>query len=170
MLPIFNSLQKIAKRGLTYFGYALICCIFCFSIVHAQELFGVVEENGKFYKRIPPQHSGDSWLGTATLIGDGGWADFKHLFFHPDGTLYGVLHGKFYKGPLPSSATSRQSWIANEATIIGASGWHVFKFLFFHPNGHLYGVTDEGRLYTRAPPTHGQDQWLGTAKLLGDRA
>ena len=61
-----------------------------------QDLYGVTKD-GKFYKRPPSQDSSDSWLDRADYIGYGDWKDFQHLFFHPDGTLYGVLNSKFYK-------------------------------------------------------------------------
>ena len=70
--------------------------------IHEQDLFGVAKNDGKLYRRIRPQNSADNWLGRAKLIGGGGWANFWHLFFHPDGTLYGVLNNKFYKGKPPS--------------------------------------------------------------------
>ena len=63
-----------------------------------EKLFGV--KDGKFYVRSPPTFAKDDWLSSATEIGSGGWGAFSHLFFHPDGTLYGVMNGKFYKGHL----------------------------------------------------------------------
>ena len=41
------------------------------------QLYGV--HNGKFYKRSPPAHHLDNWLGSANLIGSGGWSVFKFL-------------------------------------------------------------------------------------------
>ena len=93
------------------------------------ELFGVVNDDGKFYMRTPPQRASPDWLGTAKEIGTEGWNDFEHLFFHPDGTLYGVLNDKFYKGP-PPQGSSATAWI-NQATLIGNVGWkgHSVPFL-----------------------------------------
>ena len=54
-------------------------------------------ENGRFYKRGPPKHAGDSWLGSAALIGSTGWSDFQLLFFTIDGELYGVNQDKLYQ-------------------------------------------------------------------------
>ena len=137
----------------------VIGCLDSFSTGNTcQDLFAVVN-TGKFYKRHPPQYASDNWLGTAKLIGGGGWTNFKHLFFHPDGTLYGVWGNKFYKLPPPiSSSASARDWVT-EATLVGSGGWDVFQFLFFHPSGILYAVT-EGKFYRRLPPTHSQDNWV----------
>ena len=125
-------------------------------------LFGVVEDTGKFYERNPPQNASDNWLGTANLIGGGGWASFRHLFFDPNGTLYGVLNDKFYKAPPPISP---MNWIA-EAEMIGDAGWNAFQFLFFDPEGILYGVID-GKLYRRLPLTQPSGTLLESARLVG---
>ena len=94
-----------------------------------QNLFGVTN-GGKFYKRSPPQDENDSWLGSAQQIGSDGWDSFQHLFFHPDGTLYGVLDRQLYKG-LPQTVPNQSP--TDGATIIGSGGWEVFQFLFFDP-------------------------------------
>ena len=129
---LFQQCTENGKGG-NYLSFCtLITCIVSFSTANAQKLFGVVNNDGKFYSRNRPQYASDNWLGTATLIGGGGWANFRHLFFHPDGTLYGVENDKFYKAPPPTEAS--QNWMA-EATVIGNAGWDAFQFLFFDPNG-----------------------------------
>ena len=140
----------------------LIDCIVPFSTVYG-DLYGVVEDSGKFYERYPPE-LGDNWLGTAELIGQGGWASFRHLFFHPDGTLYGVYSGTFYKAPPPLDG-SAVNWLSG-ATIIGYSGWNDFQFLFFDPNGVLYGVRF-GMVLKGLPPTSELERWTGTAHIVG---
>ena len=139
---------------------------FAFFFSSEEELYGVVND-GKFYERHPPQYASDNWLGSATLIGSGDWNSFQFLFFHPDGTLYGVHNDRFYKGPPPKATgtDAAQDWM-NTATLVGTGGWHVFQFLFFDPEGTLYGVAN-GKFYRRAPPTHGSDNWLGSATLVG---
>ena len=87
-------------------------------------LYGV--ENGRFHKREPPTHAGDNWLGSATLIGTGGWNHFKLLFFLNDGKLYGVHNDKFYKRTPP--VRGNDNWLGS-AELIGSGGWSVFKFL-----------------------------------------
>ena len=85
-----------------------------------------------------------------------------NMFFHPDGTLYGVWYdGRLYKAPPPTD--DDQGWI-DRATLIG-SGWDTYKFLFFHPSGLLYGVKD-GKIYSGAPPTDPSVEW--SADLVGD--
>ncbi len=84
-----------------------------------KELFGVTHD-GKFYKGIPPLNASESWLDKAEEIGFTGWAHFRHLFFHPDGTLYGVVNDKFYKAPPPEGRMA-ESWI-DQATLIGNKG------------------------------------------------
>lgn len=130
---------------------------FFFSTLQQQELFRVVNNGyGEIYKRVPPKSAADHWLGTATMIGRAGWTHFRHLFFHPDGTLYGVWDDKFYKAPpLPSAS---HNWI-DGATRIGNGGWNAFQFLFFDPEGVLYGVRG-GKLCKQAPPSHSHDtEW-----------
>ncbi|KAL9981919.1 hypothetical protein ACROYT_G010683 [Oculina patagonica] len=128
-------------------------------------LFGVF--GGKLYARTPPKYASDNWIGSATVLGSKGWDDFKFLFFHPDGTLYGVLlNGKFYKGP-PPDGSSAADWVA-KATIVGTSGWNGFQFLFFDPEGMLYGVYND-KFYKRLPPAYGSDNWIGSATLVGSR-
>lgn len=41
------------------------------------QLYGV--NNDKFYKRSPPTRGSDSWLGSSTMIGSGGWSVFKFM-------------------------------------------------------------------------------------------
>ena len=140
--------------------------VFFYSIMTCTELFGVVND-GKFFKRTPPQCGNPDWLDTAKPIGTEGWNDFKHLFFHPEGILYGVVRDKFYKGPLPDGSSSTE-WI-NKATLIGNVGWNAFQFLFFAPDGVLYGVHNTDEFYKGCPPgSPGSDpDWIGTAKRLG---
>ena len=47
-------------------------------------------QNGKFYKRSPPVSGDDMWIQSSTMIGKEGWDKFTHLFFMPNGELYGV--------------------------------------------------------------------------------
>lgn len=129
----------------------------------SQYLFAVTHE-GEFYKRGPPQNASDCWMASISKIGSGGWNDFHHLFFHPDGILYGVVNDKFYRGPPPRGCSSEE-WV-EQATLIGKGGWNSFKFLFFDPDGVLYGVKDES-FYERAPPSDDEDRWLGSATLIG---
>lgn len=143
--------------------------LYFFSSMACHELFGVLSEQnlGTFYKRSPPQCGSPNWLGTATKIGTEYWSGFNHLFFHPNGTLYGVWNDKFYKGP-PPEGSSAMDWIAN-ASLIGNVGWNAFKFLFFDPDGWLYGVHNTDKFYKGWPPgTPGSDpDWIGNATPLG---
>lgn len=50
-----------------------------------------------------------NWLGSATLVGSGGWSVFKFLFFGPQGILYGVENGRFHKRGPPKHAGD--SWL-----------------------------------------------------------
>ena len=118
----------------------------------SRKLYGVIY--GKLYANSPPSHAHSCWMASASEIGKTGWEDFRHLFFHPDGTLYGVLNDKFYKGRPPSGSSS-EDWIAN-AELIGKSGWDSFKLLFFDPDGMLYGVEGD-KLYKGAPPANSDD-------------
>ena len=68
----------------------------------------------------------DMWIRSSTMIGKEGWDKFTHLFFMPNGELYGVKDDKLYKSPPPSD--SSVIWI-RDSTCIGSSGWSPFKFL-----------------------------------------
>ena len=76
--------------------------------------------------RSPSKDSSDRWLATSTLIGSSGWNGFQFLFFMPDGILFGVNNGKFYKRSPPAYASD--NWLGS-AEMIGSGGWKVFKFL-----------------------------------------
>ena len=122
---------------------------------------------GKLYARTRPQYGRDKWRRSATKIGTAGkesWTDFQFLFFHPNGTLYGVWNDKFYKGP-PPERSSAADWI-DQATLIGRNGWNFYKFLFFDPEGVLYGVHG-GKFYKRLPPTYPSENWTASATLVG---
>ena len=98
----------------------------------------IVKKNGSLYKAQPLTNGPKSWLGEATLMGNGPWNKFKSLFFHPSGDLYGVYNDKIYKGTPPA----QDGWLAR-ATLIGNAGWNAFKFLFFDNKGLLnYYVHD----------------------------
>ena len=61
-----------------------------------------VKKNGSLYKAHSQTNGCKNWLGEATLIGTDRWENFKFLFVHPSGDLYGVKDDKLYKGT-PSS-------------------------------------------------------------------
>lgn len=110
----------------------------------------------KLYRGAPPRSSDDHWLGSTKVIESGrNWNNCSHLFFHPDGTLYSVWGGNFYKGSSPSPDR-----------LIGNGGWNFFKLLFFDPNGVLYAVNDD-ELFKGAPPTGVQDVWMASASCVG---
>ena len=73
-----------------------------------------------------PAYASDNWLGSATLIGTGGWAGFQFLFFMTDGDLYGVHSDKFYKRSVPTHGGD--NWLGT-SEMIGTGGWSVFKYL-----------------------------------------
>ena len=106
----------VVKIYIEYFQLCLVS-FSCSTPICQNLLFGVTTTDGKFYTRTFPQYASDNWLGHATEIGAEGWNDFKFLFFHPDGTLYGVLNDKFYKGS-PPDGESAKDWVA-KATIVG---------------------------------------------------
>ena len=96
-------------------------------------LYGV--ENGKFNKRSLSAYASDNWLGSATLIGTGGWDGFQFLFFMADGDFYGVHSDKFYKRSVPTHGDD--NWLGS-SEMIGTGGWSVFKYLMspLGPPGH----------------------------------
>ena len=90
--------------------------------------------NGQFRRATPPTHSGDNWASRSTLIGTGGWQNFKFLFFDPNGMLYAlpVSKGNLLTGSPPVSGSGHSdSWCA-KANVIGLGGWNTFSFLFFN--------------------------------------
>ena len=98
------------------------------------ELFGVVNDNGKFCMKTPPQSASPDWFGTARELGTDGWNDFEHLLFHPGSTLNGVVNDKFFKGPTPRGSLATD-WINKAPLSVGNVGWKGFQFLFFDPEG-----------------------------------
>ena len=74
----------------------------------------------------PPAYASDDWIGSATLIGTGGWDGFQFLFFMDDGDLYGGHSDKFYKRSVPTHGGD--NWLGS-SEMIGTGGWSVFKYL-----------------------------------------
>ena len=67
-----------------------------------------MKQDGSFYKGSPPTFDRDNWCARATKVGTYGWADFKFIFFGPDGHLYAVKSdGSFYKAQSSSDTSSR---------------------------------------------------------------
>ncbi|XP_075189243.1 uncharacterized protein LOC142278332 [Anomaloglossus baeobatrachus] len=133
----------------------------------AGELFCV---RGKDLYRGPmPSKQGVDWFSMARRVGKNEWYQWKILFFHPNGELYGVTHaGKFHKGPQPDN--ENLPWMYEQSTEIGGKDWNQCAALFFHPNGDLYTVTSEDIFKGAKPPTSQNFwDWNETAKVFGRR-
>ncbi|XP_071988759.1 uncharacterized protein [Engystomops pustulosus] len=130
--------------------------------------------DGDLYRGPVPSNRDEDWFSTARRVGRREWRDFKILFFHPNGELYGVTNdGAFYKGPQPDN--EKVPWLLGQATKIGvkskniANGWQRSETLFFDPHGDLYAVTEEDQIMKGKPPTTAQDyeEWLKTCTMVG---
>ena len=133
------------------------------------DLFGVMygADGGGFYHKIPCENYNKDWQSSMEKIGASGWNEFDHLFFHPDGDLYGVQRksSQLKKAPPPSNPSAlQQNWWAN-ATLV-SDNMENFKLLFFDPEGNLYGDKDD-KLYTGPLPSNTDEKWLDSAKLVG---
>ncbi|KAM4053236.1 uncharacterized protein ACNLHF_005964 [Anomaloglossus baeobatrachus] len=129
------------------------------------EVFSVRGED--LYRGPMPTKEGVDWFSTARRVGTHEWNQWKILFFHPNGELYGVTHdGKLHKGPQPDN--ENLPWMYEQSTEIGGKDWNQCATLFFHPNGDLYSVTSEDRFQTAKPPTSQNFwDWNKTASVYG---
>lgn len=135
----------------------------------SMDLFGAMygADGGGFYHKIPCEKYTKDWQSSMKKIGSSGWNAFDHLFFHPDGNLYGVVRDKnqLVKAPPPSNpSTLQQDWCKNATTVSDNMG--NIKLLFFDPDGNLYGVKDD-KLYTGPLPSNAEDSWFDSAKQVG---
>lgn len=133
------------------------------------DLFGVMygADGGAFYHKIPCENYSKDWQSSMERIGESGWNEFQHLFFHPDGDLCGVARdaSQLVKAPTPSNpSTLQQDWCKHATTVSDNMG--NFKLLFFDPEGNLYGVKED-KLYMWPLPSNAEDKWLDSPKLVG---
>ncbi|XP_069832391.1 uncharacterized protein [Dendropsophus ebraccatus] len=131
------------------------------------ELFCVQE--GDLYRGPLPSKKDVDWFSVARRVGKCEWNQFKVLFFHPNGELYGTTNdGDFYKGPQPSN--ENVPWMYGEATKIGATGWEQCEALFFHPSGLLYAVNKQDQIMKGKQPTSEKyEEWVTSATMAGGR-
>ena len=135
----------------------------------SMDLFGVMygADGGGFYHKIPCENYSKDWQNSMEQIGASGWNEFDHLFFHPDGDLYGVPRNssELVKAPPPSDPCAlKGDWWDDAALVSNNMG--NFKLLFFDPEGNLYGDIDD-KLYAGPLPSNAEDLWLDSAKLVG---
>ncbi|XP_078535191.1 uncharacterized protein LOC144821916 [Lissotriton helveticus] len=120
----------------------------------------------ELYSGPMPSNPSRNWFQSpGRRIGKGGWAGFKHFFFHPKGDLYAVTNaGELYAGPPPTN--ENQNWLGTRGIKIGGGGWGQFSALFFDPRGILYAVTG-GKLLKARPPVSTADNWIGRSQTIG---
>ncbi|KAJ1211554.1 hypothetical protein NDU88_006912 [Pleurodeles waltl] len=123
-------------------------------------------KGSEIYKGPMPTNPSKNWFqDTAKRVGKTDWGRFKRLFFHPDGTLYGVTHeGELYKGSPPTN--ENVSWLYTQANKIGNAGWEGFYALFFDPQGILYAVTED-KFVKKSPPTSANEDWFAASQAIG---
>ena len=91
-----------------------------------------------FYRDNTQNGTGD--VDTPSVIGLGGWADFKFLFSGGNGIIYAVdQQGQllFYR-----DNTQNGTGDVDTPSVIGLGGWADFKSLFSGGNGIIYAVED----------------------------
>jgi hypothetical protein len=89
-----------------------------------------------FYRDRTRNGTGD--VNTPSLIGQGGWQQFTHLFYGGNGIIYAVNpQGQllFYR-----DNTQNGTGDVNSPSVIGQGGWQAMKFLFDGGQGILYAV------------------------------
>ncbi|XP_073518765.1 uncharacterized protein [Phyllobates terribilis] len=129
------------------------------------ELFCVRDKD--LYKGPIQSKEGVDWFSIARRVGKCEWSEYKIIFFHPNGDLYGTTKsGEFYKGPQPDN--ENVPWTYGQATQIGTGGWEKCEALFFDPCGVLYAVTKQDNIVKSKPPTT-QDfkEWMKTVTVAG---
>lgn len=144
------------------------------------DLFGVMDgaHGGAFYHKIPCENYTKDWQKSMEQIGASGWNECKHLFFHPDGHLFGFIklpnESAFRIGPPPSNPTCLpEDWfglppptsqfgdIPDPLVELGQ-----FSFLFYDPEANLYGVKDD-KLFMQPRPSKGEGILIDSFKLVG---
>jgi phospholipase C len=89
-----------------------------------------------YYRDRTRDGTGD--VANPTLIGQGGWNAFRHLFSSGDGAIYAVDQA----GRLLFFRDKTQDGTGDVAnpSVIGQDGWQNLRFLFSGGNGILYAV------------------------------
>ena len=101
--------------------------------------------------------TGGGDVSNPTVIGQGGWADFRFLFAGANQTIYAVdQDGRLL---LYFDASQTGGGDVSNPTVIGQGGWADFRFLFAGANQTIYAVDQDGRLllYFDASQTGGGD-------------
>lgn len=87
---------------------------------------------------------GNDQVTTPSVIGLGGWQNFKSIFSGGNGIIYAVdQNGRLLR--YRDKTQDGTGDVANP-TVIGLSGWQEFKFLFSGGKDIIYAVDQNGRL------------------------
>ncbi len=116
-----------------------------------------------FYRDYTQNGTGD--VDTPSVIGLGGWADFKFLFSGGDGIIYAVDQAGrllFYR-----DKTQDGTGDVDTPSVIGLGGWTDFKFLFSGGNGIIYAVDQAGRLLFYRDKTQNGTGDVDTPSVIG---
>ncbi len=116
-----------------------------------------------FYRDNTRDGTGD--VDTPSVIGLGGWADFKFLFPGGDGIIYAVdQQGRllFYR-----DNTRDGTGDVDTPSVIGLGGWADFKFLFPGGDGIIYAVDQQGRLLFYRDNTRDGTGDVDTPSVIG---
>ena len=116
-----------------------------------------------FYRDNTQNGTGD--VDTPSVIGLGGWADFKFLFSGGNGIIYAVdQQGQllFYR-----DNTQNGTGDVDTPSVIGLGGWADFKFLFSGGNGIIYAVDQQGQLLFYRDNTQNGTGDVDTPSVIG---
>ena len=116
-----------------------------------------------FYRDYTRNGTGD--VDTPSVIGLGGWADFKFLFSGGNGIIYAVDQAGrllFYR-----DNTQNGTGDVDTPSVIGLGGWADFKFLFSGGNGIIYAVDQAGRLLFYRDYTQNGTGDVDTPSVIG---
>jgi hypothetical protein len=116
-----------------------------------------------FYRDANQNGTGD--VNSPSVIGQGGWQDFKFLFSGGNGIIYAVNpDGQllFYR-----DTTQDGTGDVNTPSVIGQGGWQDFKFLFSGGNGIIYAVNPDGQLLFYRDATQDGTGDVNTPSVIG---
>jgi hypothetical protein len=116
-----------------------------------------------FYRDHTRDGTGD--VNTPSVIGLGGWQQFKHLFSGGDGIIYAVnTDGQllFYRDGHRDGTGDVSS-----PSVIGLGGWQQMKHLFSGGDGIIYAVDGNGRLLFYRDQTRNGTGDVNTPSVIG---
>ncbi|MGH9380767.1 MAG: tachylectin-related carbohydrate-binding protein [Thermoanaerobaculia bacterium] len=108
-----------------------------------QLTFGIVP-SGRLLRYVDASQTGGGDVSSPSVIGQGGWLQFKFLFSGGNNIIYAVDQAGrllFYR-----DASQTGGGDVSNPSVIGLGGWQQVRHLFSGGNGVIYAVDQAGRL------------------------